>query len=186
MAETVDTTPRDEELALLKERADLMGIKYSKNIGIDTLKAKINERLEASEIKKDEEKSKTALRKQERDKQLKLVRIRLSVMNDAKKGWTGEIFTIANSVIGTVRKFVPYGAKYYKQGYHIPYCIYSLLKDKRFVSRSTKTVKGQIVVEEELVPEFSIEVLPELTPEELQKLAVEQAAGNRIDADATE
>ena len=65
MAETVDTTPRDEELALLKERADLMGIKYSGNIGIDTLKAKINERLEEAELKKDEKKYKADLRKTE-------------------------------------------------------------------------------------------------------------------------
>lgn len=181
MAETVDTTPRDEELALLKERADLMGIKYSGNIGIDTLKAKINERLEEAELKKDEKKFKADLRKTERDKQLKLVRIRLSVMNPSKQNWTGEIFTIANSVIGTVRKFVPYEPKFYTNGYHVPFCIYNLLKEKKFVNRTTKNVNGRIIATERLVPEFSIEVLPKLTKEELAELAKEQAAGNRID-----
>ena len=33
------------ELALLKERADTLGIKYSPNISVETLKAKINEKL---------------------------------------------------------------------------------------------------------------------------------------------
>ena len=33
-----------DELALLKQRADLMGIKYSGNIGIDKLRAKIEEK----------------------------------------------------------------------------------------------------------------------------------------------
>ena len=176
-----DTTARDEELNLLKERADLMGIKYSKAIGVDALRAKINEKLEASEIQKEEKQTKAELRKQARKDQLKLVRIRLSVMNPNKQAWRGEVFTFANSVLGTVKKFVPFGSEFYTNGYHVPYCIYTLLKNKTYLSIQTKTVKGQILVTKKILPEFSIEVLPQLTTEELQELAKEQAAGNRID-----
>ena len=78
-------TDINEELTLLKQRADLMGIKYSNNIGIDTLKSKINEKLEASSLKFEETKNKIQMRKKLQDEQLKLVRIKLQVMNPSKQ-----------------------------------------------------------------------------------------------------
>lgn len=170
-----------EELALLKERADLMGIKYSNNISIETLKNKINEKLEASEIVKDEQSKKIDIRKKVRDEELKLIRIRLQVMNPAKLAWRGEIFTVANSIIGTVKKFVPYDAEFYTNGYHVPNCIYKMLKEKEYLHISTSNQNGKQQVTTQFVPEFSITVLPPLTKEELEQLAIEQAAGNRID-----
>ena len=172
---------RDEELKLLKERADLLGIKYSGNIGVDTLRAKVNDKLEEVNLKKQMGKDKALLRQQIRKEQLKLVRIRLAVMNPAKRNWKGEIFTVANSVIGTVKKFVPYNSKFYENGYHVPYCIYTMLKDKKFLNISTEQKGPRVVVHTDLAPEFSIEVLPQLTKEELAQLAADQRAGNRID-----
>ena len=78
-------TDINEELTLLKQRADIMGIKYSNNIGIDTLKSKINEKLEASSLKFEETKNKIQMRKKLQDEQLKLVRIKLQVMNPSKQ-----------------------------------------------------------------------------------------------------
>ena len=129
-------TDINEELTELKQRADLMGMKYSNNIGIDTLKAKINERLEAANLVKDAQKNKVELRKKLQDEQLKLIRIKLQVMNPAKQAWRGEIFTVANSVVGTVKKFVPYNPKFYTNGYHVPYCIY-----KMFYTNLTATAR---------------------------------------------
>ena len=172
----------NEELKLLKERADLMGIKYSNNIGLDTLRAKVNERLESSVLEAEKNIDKSALRKKVREEQLKLVRIRLTCMNPAKKAWRGEIFTVANSIIGTVKKFVPYDPKFYANGYHVPYCIYTMLKNKTFLDiRTEESTGGKTRVYSSYPAEFGIEVLPELTPDELQQLAVEQQAGNRID-----
>lgn len=172
---------RDEELSLLKERADLLGIKYSKNVGVDTLRTKVNEKLETQKIASETALDRAALRKKCQDEQLKLVRIRLQVMNPAKNSWHGEIFTLANSIIGTVKKFVPYDPKYYTNGYHVPFCIYNMLKEKTYKHTVTKDVNGKTVVSTEYVPEFSIQVLPQLTQEELDALALEQAAGNRLD-----
>lgn len=179
----LDTSTADykEELALLKERADLLGIKYSNNIGLETLRAKVNERLETKNIESEEKNSKADLRKKVRDEQLKLVRIRLAVMNPAKKAWRGEIFTIANSVLGTVKKFVPYNPKFYTNGYHVPYCIYTLLKEKTFLNIITEDHGARTNVTTSFEKEFAIEVLPQLTTEELQELATAQQAGNRID-----
>ena len=170
-----------EELKLLKERADLLGIKYSNNIGLETLRAKVNEKLEESSIKQEEDSKKVATRADIRAEQLKLIRIRLTVMNPVKKAWRGEIFTVANSFIGTVKKFVPYNPKFYTNGYHVPNCIYGILKEKKFLNISTEEKGGKTEVRTDLVPEYSIEVLPPLTQEELEQLAIEQQAGNRID-----
>lgn len=175
------TNRASEEFQLLKERADMLGIKYSNNIGLDTLRAKVNEKLEEGSLKTEKENARVALRKKIQAEQMKLVRIRLTLMNPQKKGWRGEIFTVANSVLGTVRKFVPYSPKFYTHGYHVPYCIYTMLKEKTFLDISTEEHGAETEVHKAFVPEFSIEVLPELTPEELQELAKEQAAGNRID-----
>ena len=175
------TNDYKEELELLKERARVLGISFSNNIGLDTLRSKVNEKLEEAKIVKDAQKDKTAIREQARKEQLKLVRIRLSLMNPAKKAWRGEVFTFANEVIGTVKKFIPYNPKFYANGYHVPHCIYTMLKNKKFVNITVETTNGQLIPHPELVSEFAIEVLPPLTKEELAKLATEQAAGNRID-----
>lgn len=176
------TTDYQEELALLKQRADLLGIKYSNNIGLETLKAKINERLETQNLENQAQNDKVSLRKKIQEEQMRLVRIRLNVLNPAKSAWRGEIFTIANSVLGTVKKFVPYDPKFYENGYHVPYCIYKMLQDKTYLNiKVTKDPRtGREIPHTSFAKEFGIEVLPSLTREELAELAKEQAAGNRI------
>lgn len=186
MEETVETkkrvsSERAEEFELLKQRADMLGIKYSGNIGLDTLRAKVNEKLEEKTLTAETTLDKAALRKKVKEEQLKLVRIRLTCMNPAKKAWRGEIFTVANSVLGTVKKFVPYDARFYQNGYHVPYCIYRMLKNKTYLNITTRDENGKTIVQTSYVPEFGIEVLPSLTPDELEELARAQQAGNRID-----
>ena len=176
----LDIIDPNEELNSLKERATLLGIKFSNNIGVDTLRAKVNAKLEEGNLASEATGNKVALRKRVKDEELKLIRIRLSVMNPMKKAWRGEIFTVANSVIGTVKKFVPFGPNFYSNGYHVPNCIYKMLRDRTFLNISTVEKNGRITTQTEFLPEFSITVLPPLTKEELEELAAAQAAGNRI------
>lgn len=176
----LDIIDPNEELNSLKERATLLGIKFSNNIGVDTLRAKVNAKLEEGNLASEATDNKVALRKSVKDEELKLVRIRLSVMNPMKKTWRGEVFTVANSVIGTVKKFVPFGPNFYSNGYHVPNCIYKMLRDRTFLNISTVEKNGRITTQTEFLPEFSITVLPPLTKEELEELAAAQAAGNRI------
>lgn len=176
----LDIVDPNEELNSLKERATLLGIKFSNNIGVDTLRAKVNAKLEEGNLASEATDNKVALRKSVKDEELKLVRIRLSVMNPMKKTWRGEVFTVANSVIGTVKKFVPFGPNFYSNGYHVPNCIYKMLRDRTFLNISTVEKNGRITTQTEFLPEFSITVLPPLTKEELEELAAAQAAGNRI------
>lgn len=173
-----------EELDLLKQRADVMGIKYSPNIGVDALKAKIAEAANstvAGEEPVSTTESITEIRQRMLKEELKLVRIRVANLNPDKKDLQGEIFTVGNRLLGMHRKFVPYGEAT-DEGYHVPYIIYKQLKARKFLQKRTFMDKQtqQIRVETKWVAEFALEVLPQLTQEELNTLATNQAAKGGI------
>lgn len=181
----------NDELDTLKARADLMGIKYKANIGIESLKAKIQVRLDSEDgDEEDEPVKKTAsqtlsgkaleqhIRDTQMGEQLRLVRVRISCLNPAKAGLQGEILTVANRYIGTVRKYVPYGEAT-DNGYHVPFVLLEELRSRKFNSIKTKKGSmGNIEVSQRLVPEFAIEELPALTGAELAKLAAAQLAAS--------
>jgi len=179
----------EQELNLLKERATIMGIKFHPAIGIDTLKAKIEAQL-TSGAKEDEpvpsliaripEMSEYQKNKNHRDDALKLVRVVVSCMNPAKQVWEGELFTVSNRVIGSVRKYVPFNND---AGYHIPNVIYQHLLDSQcqVFYTTTDPVSRQKTRKGKLVKEYNVVVLPPLTEAELKDLAMQQALNNSID-----
>lgn len=120
--------------------------------------------------------AKVALRQQQHREQMKLVRLRITNLNPSKKDLPGEIFTVANRVLGAVRKFIPYGEAT-ENGYHVPYWIYTQLKDREFLLIKTrKDSRGRTIVETSMAREFALEVLEPLTQVELARLAASQAA----------
>lgn len=165
-----------DELALLKDRATRMGIDFGPNISIETLKQRINEKL--NEENKDQIPDWMA-RKHLKNKALKLVRCRITNMHPDKKNIPGEIITVYNRNVGKVSKYIPFSADASDNGYHIPYIIYAYLKNKKFAHRTKK--KGQLHPTTKLVNEYQIEVLPPLTAEELAKLANDQLVRQSID-----
>jgi hypothetical protein len=180
-----------DELSSLKARATLMGITFSNNIGIDGLRKKIDAKLndgdddaESTEEVSDNEKPKTRqqITKEICDKQLALIRVRIQCLDPKKKDLPGEVISIANEFMGTVSKFVPFG-EVTEDGYHLPYCIYRHLEDRRFLNiRTVKDARTKInKIEQTWAKEFAIEVLPQLTPEELKDLATAQAAAGSIE-----
>lgn len=179
-----------DELSLLKQRASLMGIKYSNNISIEKLRERINGKLVEEE---QEEKTATSIAKTVEGKALtlrqklikdnmRLIRLRITNLDPKKKDLPGEIITVANEHLGTVRKFVPFGETT-ENGYHVPYCIYNLLRSRKFLNIRTfkdRQNPGQIKIEQSWSPEFALDVLPPLTQEELDKLATAQSAAGGI------
>ena len=174
-----------------------MGIPISGNIGIDALKKKIQHYLdgkkdeedgiqEASENKAAPRKSKLMLEQELRERlqkeEMSLVRCKIYNLNPAKRDLHGEIITVANKYLGTVRKFIPFGEAT-DNGYHIPKIIYNDLKSRQFQHIQTKQNGGKIDVKTRMVPEYSIEVLPPLTQEELEELALRQDAAERLGAE---
>lgn len=186
-----------DELALLKERAKQMGIPFSNNISLETLRKRISDKMEGKDVpevnpltgdveiaaitaapkKLDAKQNALALRKLMHREQMKLVRVRITNMDPKKKDLPGEIWTVANEYLGNVRKMIPYGEQT-DDGFHIPYCLFRLLQSKRFLH--IRTVKDRVTgverQEKQWVKEFSLDVLPDLTKEELARLAAAQAA----------
>lgn len=196
MTEDTETTTMDE-LSVLKSRARLMGITFSNNIGLEALRTKIKEKQEGVQSQEaqpnplDDEapvEEKPLTPAQVRTKmiadQMKLVRLRITNLDPKKKELPGEIFTVANDIIGTVRKYVPYG-EVTEDGWHVPFIIYTALKERKFLNiRTTKGPNGQPIIRQGWAPEFSLEVLPQLTPVEIEKLATAQkAAGVFVNED---
>lgn len=155
-----------------------MNINYHPAIGVDKLRAKINEVLEGDEPEAPVVKSAVVNKVLQAKKEaLKLIRINVSCMNPAKKDWDGEVFTTGNSLTGTIRKFVQFNTT---DGYHVPNMIYEMMKAKEYqLFYNEKSKNGVNVRKGKLTKEFVIDVLDPLTPEELKDLAkVQNARGD--------
>lgn len=171
-----------EEMKALKERANLLGISYHPSIGLDKLREKVNASIDGAGVEDSEEEPEEKAvvketegqrRKRLKDAAARMIRIRVACMNPAKKDWEGEIFSAGNTVVGTFKKFVPFNAE---DGWHVPYIIYEMMRDRECpIYVQTKTQGLGNTRKQKLVKEFAIEVLPELTTEELKELARRQA-----------
>lgn len=206
VADDVAAVDRPDELSMLKSRAKLMGISFSNNIGLDALREKVDAKIngeaaaedaaeetsQATDASDDEpvvtatkppEKPNTeppqtrmSMRQEMIAEQMRLIRVRITNLDPKKKDLPGEIFTVANRFIGTVRKYIPYG-EVTDNGYHIPFCIYTQLEERKFLNIKTRKGKnGTPIIESQYVREFALEILPQLTADELAKLAASQAA----------
>lgn len=198
-----------DEMTLLKARAKLMGINFSNNIGKDALVAKINAKLndeeEPAETQNQASDASTqmnppnpligqtepqpanartpTLREYLMKEQMKLVRLRITNLDPKKKDLPGELITVSNEVLGTVQKFIPFG-EVTDDGYHVPYCIYTVLKERMFLDiRSKRGPNGVPQISQKWVREFALEELPALTTEELRELAAAQAAAGLFGSD---
>ena len=210
--QTTDTTTEDtkpvelapdliipDEREHLMAKARMMGVEFSNNIGTETLKERIRNKLDGikeapaspavaakPEVNALEPeapaKDNRTIRQKMYDEQMKLVRLRVTNLDPKKKDLPGEVFTVANEYLGTVRKFVPFG-EVTDGGYHVPYVIYQMMKDREFLSiRTRKGRNGQLITDTQYVREFALEILDPLTKTELAQLATAQQAAGSIDA----
>lgn len=187
MSEEQTKTPEQleaEELAILKRRATQLGVPYSPNIGLSTLRDRVNkanastktddEAEEESVDKKDasavlnETRSQRNARK--RKEANKLYRVRITNHNPAKREHSGELFKAANSVIGTAARYVQFG-----EIWHVEKILLNMIEERNYQQFHTTTVDGKKVRKGKLVKEFGIEYLPALTPKELEELRKQQA-----------
>ncbi len=214
----VNAPPAKTELEVLKERADVMGIEYAVNIGVDALKAKIiakqeepskpvkladpedeefnhmpmnSSKARREQIKAEQEASmktsKTETVQQIRDRlkkdAMKLVRCRVYNMNPSKADLKGELVTVGNKYLGTVRKFIPFGEAT-DNGFHMEQILFDELRQRKFQQLRPKKVRGiEVAPERRMVPEYNLEVLPQLTRAELKQLGEKQAAAERLGTD---
>lgn len=187
----------ENELEALKRKADLMGIDYKGNIGIETLRAKINAKLDdkpdptvsndndgqpAKSARLTAAEELAAERSKQMKEQLALKRVRITCLNPAKAQWRGEIMTFANPIIGTVRRMIPFGDAGGENGTHVEVCLLNFIKERQYNRvHTTKGKNGQMHVHQKLVREFAVEELEPLTEKELAQLAAAQAAAGGVD-----
>lgn len=173
--------PVQDERDSLKSRATMLGIDFKANIPTDKLRELVNDKLNSAVAPVDKaipgqaqkEETVAARNARLRKEASRLVRVRVSCMNPAKKEWEGEIFTVSNSAIGTFKKFVPFDNE---EGWHIPEVIYKMILGRKCqIFTTTKNSRGQKIRQGKLIKEFAVEVLPDLTPRELEQLARKQA-----------
>lgn len=177
--------PAVSELEVLKAKAKLMGISHSPNIGVDALREKINAKLndepepepEVTDEGDDEVQVPTpGLREYMRLREMKLIRLRITNLDPKKSDLKGEYLTFANKWVGTITKFIPFGEES-EDGWHVPFCIYKMLDDRKFLQiKTTKNRKGEEVVTQKWVKEYSLEVLKPLTKSEIEAIKQAQVA----------
>lgn len=201
----VEDTTLPSELDSLKKRADLMGIKFHPSIGLEALRAKVNDTVTTegpvvqetttmpdlgavvaseqvvapqapapaavvAELPKPETESekKNRLRREA----TKLVRIRITCMNPAKKKWAGDMFCVSNRNFGNIQRLVPF-----ERDWHVEAVLLDMIRERQYLTFDAKKTKisGIEVKEARYVPEFAIAILDPLTETELHDLAQRQA-----------
>ena len=184
----VTTEPALTKLDILKARADELGMSYHPSIGEATLKTKLDKFVKEHTTKQKPVKpivqpqvvrplTARELKNMRIKEATRLVRVRLTCMDPAKKDWEGEIFTVSNSIVPTIKKYIPFNAE---DGWHIPQMMLNMLREKKCtVFKTVKGPRGEKIRKSSDISTFAIEELPPLTRDELKDLAKRQAmAGN--------
>ena len=164
------------ERSVLTKRADLLGISYSNNIGLETLRQRIEEKLESANAVEATQTQDDKMSKAKKDA-TRLVRVNISSMESIKNNLFGEIITVSNNVIGTVKRFFPFGVDW-----HVESIILDTLRDKEYQAfRNERHKDGSETRKGYLAKAYGIQELPPLTQTELDLLKARQMARNSIE-----
>lgn len=180
----VPTQPIISELSILQNKAGVLGVAYSSEDSVESLKEKIDAKLNPKDsdglsIKNEESKTKAQseieFRQQHYEENMRLIRCRITCMNPSKADLNSEFHTVSNKYLGAVTRAIPYGNQ--DDGWHVEKVLLDHLMDKQFQQiRTVKNSNGSMLPSTKWVKEFAIEILPDLTLEELRVLANQQAA----------
>ena len=111
---------------------------------------------------------------------MKLVRVIVRSNDPLKREHPGEIFTVGNKTINNgnaVKKYIPFNNE---EGWHVPNILFEHLKAAECQIFAKVTRNGQDFMEPRNIKAFNVEVLPPLTEEEREKLAIKQKATGSI------
>ena len=121
-----------------------------------------------------------------RAKAMRLHRVRVHNLDPNDSALEGAIKTVYNKYTGKVSKYIPFGDEN-EQGYHIPEILLNVLRDEKYTMQKEVKQRGQVSsfgvkqYKTVLMPKFNIEILPELTKDEIKGLAQDQKARGAID-----
>ena len=199
MSTTETELPVPTELDLLKVTADRLGVQYSPNIGLETLKERVAAAQDVQPVAKPEvsiskealtaavteavipaEETREQRRFRKRREATKLVRVNVMNMNPNRTEWEGDTYCVGNSLIGTIKRYVPYNVDW-----HVEQALLNVMLERQcqiFTSRKDPRT-GQEIKTPRFIKELQIAVLPPLSEKELKELAQRQAmaAGTQED-----
>ena len=186
----------------LRKLAKEMGITFHPNIGI----AKLEERIKAKRMELDNdvveplyveptlatpptltviqqanlieqtERQRIQAKRKEAAKQIRIV---LTCKNPAKAEWPGEIFTAGSTLMGSHKKFVPFGND---EGWHVPSILLTMIEERQCQIHVNSTdEKGRKIKTGKLIREFDVRILDPLTLQEMEELKIKQAMSHSID-----
>lgn len=124
-----------------------------------------------------------------RAKAMRLHRVRVHNLDPNDSSVPGAIKTVYNKFTGKVSKYIPFGEEN-EHGYHIPEILMNSLREEKYTMRKEVKQRGQVSsfgvkqYKTVLMPKFNIEILPDLSPEEISGLAQDQKARGAIDTAA--
>lgn len=187
MSEEVEKSPEQleaEELNSLKRRANTLGLPFSPNIGLSTLRERVNNALavksgddeeEAGSVKEVRNTAPKGETKNQRKARLRkiashLFRVRITNLNPAKREHEGELFKASNSVVGTHTRYVQFN-----EDWHVERILLNMIEERKYQQFYTTSENGKKVRRSRLVREFGIEYLAALTPKQLDDLRKAQA-----------
>lgn len=197
MNDDLEASVEAAQLEQLKIQADLLDIKYAANIGLETLSERIrahkeklgdaeatidtaaNQGITANDgdVPSDIEAQYAVFRAKQ------LVRVSIQCVNPAKADLQSDLYTVYSSSIGRISQVIPYQAP---KGYHIPRALVEFLKAKTFLMfKPSNRKKGETGVDREhyTVPEFIINELPPLTPDEFKRIVERQDRQQAVNID---
>lgn len=168
-AKEESTNPR---LDMLKAQAAILGVEYREDVTENALRKLLLDALNQADTG---ETITNAERKKVAEDSTKLVRCIVSPNNPQQKEYQGQLFSVGNSVIGYISKFVLFNAEY-----HVPQIILDHIQDQQMQYFVNKKVGKNTVRESKLRPAYTVSILPALTKEELEELAKNQLARTAI------
>jgi len=194
MFEEID---QKKAIELTKIEADKLGVKYSPNIGLETLRERIdnhkldNSGLDTDFIKKAKEASvllgglnQNKIMSDNLDplkykqkimaKASKLIRCSVTCVDPSKKDIPGAIMGVRNSMIPLTKKFVPYDGTVT----HLPEILFNHLKEKtcQIFRIEINKSNGEKIRKSKTEKMFAVHKLPPLTDDQLTELAETQKA----------
>lgn len=158
MSDQVEQVEVQEEMEAIKERLDLMGVKYHHNAKLETLKTLLEKELKGSTetevVSNDVKANEDKLYKEA----FKLVKCAIHCNNPGKRQLKGEFATVGNTVHGHHTFFVPYNCPQ-AEDFVLPMIVINALRERRFLSKAEEMVKDIHDRSFYMAPEFTISIL---------------------------
>ena len=171
--ENQDVTVEKSERDLLKEKADLLGISYASNISTEKLRElvnKVNEPLEVTEPKQEKASASTTNEVDPVAIRLELtkkIRVLITCNDPLMKDYdTTPYYSFSNSTLTLPSITIPLGVEW-----HIPNAYVGMLQAMECkIPVKSKDEKGRPITIRRTVKKYNVNVLPPLTPKELEEL----------------